>query len=32
MNEYIKHIGSSVFAVAPGVRNENDFIGSGIFI
>ncbi len=32
MNEFIEHIGSPVFAVAPGVRNKNDFVGSGIFI
>ncbi|QHC60799.1 iron uptake transporter deferrochelatase/peroxidase subunit [Rathayibacter sp. VKM Ac-2760] len=31
LNEYIKHVGSAVFAVPPGVRGEGDFVGSGLF-
>ncbi|NRG39846.1 deferrochelatase/peroxidase EfeB [Rathayibacter sp. VKM Ac-2804] len=31
LNEYIKHVGSAVFAVPPGVRDEGDFVGSGLF-
>ncbi|MBF4463481.1 MULTISPECIES: iron uptake transporter deferrochelatase/peroxidase subunit [unclassified Rathayibacter] len=31
LNEYIKHVGSAIFAVPPGVRDENDFVGSGLF-
>ena len=31
LNEYIKHVGSAVFAVPPGVREEGDFVGSGLF-
>lgn len=31
LNEYVKHVGSAVFAVPPGVRDDNDFLGSGLF-
>ncbi|PTL73450.1 deferrochelatase/peroxidase EfeB [Rathayibacter caricis DSM 15933] len=31
LNEYIKHVGSALFAVPPGVRGEGDFVGSGLF-
>ncbi|ROS29265.1 deferrochelatase/peroxidase EfeB [Rathayibacter sp. PhB127] len=31
LNEYIKHVGSAVFAVPPGVRDESDYVGSGLF-
>ncbi|MWV50449.1 deferrochelatase/peroxidase EfeB [Rathayibacter sp. VKM Ac-2803] len=31
LNEYIKHVGSAVFAVPPGARDESDFVGSGLF-
>lgn len=31
LNEYVKHVGSAVFAVPSGVRDENDFLGSGLF-
>lgn len=31
LNEYVKHVGSAVFAIPPGARDESDFIGSGLF-
>ncbi|AJM78459.1 peroxidase [Rathayibacter toxicus] len=31
LNEYIKHVGSAIFAIPPGAREENDFIGSALF-
>ncbi len=31
LNEYIRHVGSAVFAVPPGVRASGDYIGSGLF-
>ncbi|PPF12777.1 MULTISPECIES: iron uptake transporter deferrochelatase/peroxidase subunit [unclassified Rathayibacter] len=31
LNEYVKHVGSAVFAVPPGARDETDFLGSGLF-
>lgn len=31
MNEYLKHVGSAIFAVPPGAKNENDFVGSALF-
>lgn len=31
LNEYIKHVGSAIFAIPPGVRDEDDYIGSGLF-
>jgi deferrochelatase/peroxidase EfeB len=30
MNEYLKHVGSAVFAVPPGAR-EGSYVGSGLF-
>jgi deferrochelatase/peroxidase EfeB len=30
LNEYIKHVGSAIFAVPPGAR-ENSYIGAGLF-
>ncbi|MFF1573324.1 iron uptake transporter deferrochelatase/peroxidase subunit [Leifsonia sp. NPDC058292] len=30
MNEYVKHVGSAIFAVPPGAR-EGSFVGSGLF-
>jgi deferrochelatase/peroxidase EfeB len=29
--EYLQHTGSGLFAVPPGVRSKNDWIGSGLF-
>ena len=29
--EYLKHTGSGLFAVPPGVKDKNDFIGSSLF-
>ena len=31
LSEYLKHTGSAVFAVPPGIKDENDFIASGLF-
>ncbi|MHC3472549.1 iron uptake transporter deferrochelatase/peroxidase subunit [Streptomyces sp. 7R007] len=31
LNEYIQHVGSAVFAVPPGVRDEDDWWGSTLF-
>ena len=31
LNEYIRHVGSAMFAVPPGVRSADDYIGSGLF-
>lgn len=31
LSEYLKHNGSALFAVPPGIRDENDFIASGLF-
>lgn len=31
LNEYIRHVGSAAFAVPPGVRGSDDYIGSGLF-
>lgn len=31
MNEYIKHVSSGIFAVPPGARNADDYIGSTLF-
>lgn len=31
LNEYIQHVGSAVFAVPPGVEDENDWWGRGLF-
>ncbi|KZX22277.1 iron uptake transporter deferrochelatase/peroxidase subunit [Rathayibacter tanaceti] len=31
LNEYVKHVGSAVFAVPPGARDENDYLGSALF-
>ncbi|PPH15800.1 deferrochelatase/peroxidase EfeB [Rathayibacter sp. AY1G1] len=31
LNEYVKHVGSAVFAVPPGASDETDFLGSGLF-
>nr|WP_085476251.1 iron uptake transporter deferrochelatase/peroxidase subunit [Rathayibacter oskolensis] len=31
LNEYIKHVGSAVFAVPPGARDASDFVGSALF-
>ena len=31
LNEYIRHVGSAMFAVPPGVRSANDYVGSGLF-
>ncbi len=32
LNEYIKHVGSGLFAVAPGVRDGRDHIGRLLFV
>ncbi|WP_372347309.1 iron uptake transporter deferrochelatase/peroxidase subunit [Streptomyces sp. KL116D] len=31
LNEYIQHVGSAVFAVPPGVRDDKDWWGRGLF-
>jgi deferrochelatase/peroxidase EfeB len=31
MNEYIKHVGSAVFAVPPGTLNSNEYVGQTLF-
>lgn len=31
MNEYITHIGSGIFACFGGVKDENDYLGKGLF-
>ena len=31
LNEYIQHVGSAVFAVPPGVRDEDDWWGRALF-
>ncbi len=31
LSEYLRHVGSAVFAVPPGVTEEGDFIASGLF-
>ncbi|MEV3853375.1 iron uptake transporter deferrochelatase/peroxidase subunit [Streptomyces sp. NPDC050095] len=31
LNEYIQHVGSAVFAVPPGVKDESDWWGRGLF-
>ncbi len=31
MNEYIKHTGSAIFAVPPGVREVGDWFGRELF-
>ncbi|MET7768398.1 iron uptake transporter deferrochelatase/peroxidase subunit [Nocardia sp. NPDC005366] len=31
LNEYIKHVGSAVFAVPPGLGTDDDYWGSGLF-
>ncbi|GGH63804.1 iron uptake transporter deferrochelatase/peroxidase subunit [Rothia aerolata] len=31
MSEYLRHTGSALFAVPPGVKDENDFLASGLF-
>ncbi len=31
MSEYLRHTGSALFAIPPGVTDENDFIASGLF-
>lgn len=31
LSEYLRHTGSAVFAVPPGIKDENDFIASGVF-
>ena len=31
LNEYIRHVGSGIFAVPPGVRGAGDYVGSGLF-
>ncbi|MEV7283653.1 iron uptake transporter deferrochelatase/peroxidase subunit [Streptomyces sp. NPDC093252] len=31
LNEYLQHVGSAVFAIPPGVRDENDWWGSRLF-
>ncbi len=31
LNEYIRHVGSAVFAVPPGVTRADGFIGEGLF-
>jgi deferrochelatase/peroxidase EfeB len=31
LNEYIKHVGSAVFAVPPGIADDSHFTGEGLF-
>lgn len=31
MNEYVRYESKSIFAIAPGVKDENDYFGSGLF-
>ncbi len=31
MNEYVKHVGSALFAVPPGVRRPGDVLGAALF-
>lgn len=31
LSEYLRHVGSAVFAIPPGVSEEGDFIASGLF-
>lgn len=31
MNEYVSHVGTAAFALPPAPRDENDYIGSGLF-
>lgn len=31
LSEYLRHTGSALFAVPPGVKDENDYIASGLF-
>jgi deferrochelatase/peroxidase EfeB len=31
LNEYIKHVSSGLFAVAPGVAREGDYLGRALF-
>jgi len=31
MSEYLRHTGNALFAVPPGVKDENDYICSGLF-
>lgn len=31
LNEYIQHVGSAVFAVPPGVLDQDDWWGRGLF-
>ena len=31
LSEYLRHTGSALFAVPPGVKDENDYICSGLF-
>lgn len=31
LNEYIQHVGSAVFAIPPGVLDEDDWWGRGLF-
>lgn len=31
MNEYIKHVGSAVFAMPPGTMNSNEYLGQTLF-
>ncbi|MEX3611121.1 iron uptake transporter deferrochelatase/peroxidase subunit [Rothia sp. LK2588] len=31
MSEYLRHTGSALFAVPPGVKDENDYLASGLF-
>jgi deferrochelatase/peroxidase EfeB len=31
LNEYIKHVGSAIFAVPPAAKDADDYVGSGLF-
>jgi deferrochelatase/peroxidase EfeB len=31
MNEYVRHVGSAIFAVPPGVRADGDAFGADLF-
>jgi deferrochelatase/peroxidase EfeB len=31
MNEYLRHVGSAIFAIPPGARNDGDVVGAALF-